>query len=165
LIFKKQFLKPILSGKKTQTRRVHSRLLKVGNTYTIQVSRTRSTGHYLKITKLYHQKLGEVGEEEAQKEGFDSLEEFKQAWIEINGSWNPKQEVIVYEFEKTEPSIHTTLEKWTNTLKPPTNENHTNDHHQDRRRSTKQAGRLNIIKTRRGHRSPQKNDKQHTNRI
>ena len=59
--------------------------------YTIQVNRTKSTGHYFKITKRYRQSLGEVTEEEAYLEGFDSLEEFKQKWISIGGSWEPER--------------------------------------------------------------------------
>jgi hypothetical protein len=33
------------------------------------------------------------------KEGFNNLEEFRKAWIEINGSWNPEEIVTAYEFE------------------------------------------------------------------
>lgn len=103
MIFKKEFLPLILSGRKTQTRRIHSRLLRVGHIYSIQVNRTKSTGHYLKVTNLYHQTLKQVTEADAVKEGFSKLDEFKQAWISINGSWDPKLKVVVYEFELTNP--------------------------------------------------------------
>ena len=103
MIFKKEFLPLILSVRKTQTRRTPRRFLRVGHVYTIQVNRTKSTGYYLKVTNLYHQTLKQVTEEEAQKEGFSNLDEFKQAWVSINGSWDPKLKVVVYEFELTNP--------------------------------------------------------------
>ncbi len=97
-MFKREFLPLILSGRKTQTRRTHSRLLKVGKVYSIQISRTESTSHHIKVTRRYRQSLGEVTEEEAYLEGFDSLSEFVQKWISIYGSWEPAQVIVVYEF-------------------------------------------------------------------
>ena len=37
-------------------------------------------------------------EEDAYKEGYDTLEEFKKTWIELHDRWDPDQEVWVYEF-------------------------------------------------------------------
>lgn len=48
------------------------------------------------------QKLGEISSEDVKKEGYNSLEEFRKAWIEINDKWDPKQIVTVYEFEYAE---------------------------------------------------------------
>ena len=118
MMFKKEFLPLILSGRKIQTRRTHTRLLKVGNVYSIQVSRTKSTGHYVKITRRYRQSLGEITEEEAYLEGFDSLVNFKQKWISIYGSWEPAQEVVVYEFTVIEAPA--TLQKRVNDSKEAT---------------------------------------------
>ncbi len=109
MIFKKEFMPLILSGRKTQTRRTPSRLLKVGKVYSIQVSRTKSTGYYIKVTRRYLESLGEVTEEEAHLEGFDSLAEFKQKWITIYSSWEPDQVVVVYEFIVSKASV--TLQK------------------------------------------------------
>ena len=113
MIFKKEFLPLILSERKNQTRRTHSRLLKVGHIYSIQVNRTHSTGYYIKILKRYIQKLDEISESEAQKEGFNSLSEFKEVWIEITGQWDPTLEVVAYEFKLAKPPKNTTLQKWT----------------------------------------------------
>jgi len=63
--------------------------------------------------KKYSQKLGEISEAEARKEGFNSLEEFKEAWIKIIGQWNPSLEVVAYEFKLDKPPKNTTLQKWT----------------------------------------------------
>ncbi len=109
MMFKKEFLPLILSGRKTQTRRTHTRLLSVGKVYSIQVSRTESTSRHFRITKRYRQSLGEVTEEEAYLEGFDSLAEFKQKWISIYGSWEPARDVVVYEFTVIETLKTATL--------------------------------------------------------
>jgi hypothetical protein len=103
MMFKKELLDLVVSGRKTQTRRLHKRLLKDGRIYALKRSWIESTGDYIKITRVTHQKLGEVTEEEAGKEGFSSLEEFRNVWIRINGSWDPEMEVVVYDFELTDP--------------------------------------------------------------
>ena len=53
---------------------------------------------YIRIIRKFRQRLGDISLEDVRKEGYGSLEEFKQAWIEINGSWDPDLVVIVYEF-------------------------------------------------------------------
>jgi len=37
--------------------------------------------------------------EDAKKEGYDSLKEFRKVWEKINGYWDPNQVVWVYEFK------------------------------------------------------------------
>jgi hypothetical protein len=44
----------------------------------------------------------EISPEDVKKEGYNSLEEFRKAWIEINASWDPEQIVTVYEFKFAE---------------------------------------------------------------
>jgi hypothetical protein len=44
------------------------------------------------------QAIGEISEEDAQKEGFSDEEESKQTWINLYGKWNPKEIVRVYDF-------------------------------------------------------------------
>ena len=58
----------------------------------------KKTGLKILITKVYTQRLGDMSEEEALKEGGYSLEEFKKLWERINGSWNPDEVVVAYEF-------------------------------------------------------------------
>ncbi len=53
---------------------------------------------YAVVTDVYTQKLGEVTDDDARKEGFSSLEEFKKVWREIYGSFQPDQRVVVIEF-------------------------------------------------------------------
>jgi len=104
MMFKKDLLEMVLSGAKTQTRRLHKNVLKVGRIYSVKRNWFNCTGDYIRIVRVYRQKLGDVSEEEAVKEGFSSLEEFQKAWIRINGIWDPEMEVVVYEFELAEPS-------------------------------------------------------------
>ena len=98
MIFKRTLLQKILRGEKTQTRRRGSRLYKVGHVYKVQRSRYSRGDIKILITRRYRQRLGDITSEEIHKEGYSTLEEFKQAWIDINGYWNPEEIVTVYEF-------------------------------------------------------------------
>jgi hypothetical protein len=102
-MFKKDLLEMVLSGRKTQTRRLHKNLLKEKQKYVVKRNWYKNTEYYIQIKKVYPQKLGDVSEEEAHKEGFSGLDEFRDAWIRINGSWDPEVVVTVYEFELAEP--------------------------------------------------------------
>ena len=97
ILFKRSFISLILSGEKTQTRRVSGRY-RVGEIY-----RVNSSEIWILITRRYRQRLGDISSEEILKEGFSSLSEFKQAWIRIYGSWNPDMQVWAYEFKVISP--------------------------------------------------------------
>jgi hypothetical protein len=103
MIFKKDLLEMVISGAKTQTRRRHKNLLKEKQKYVVKRNWYENTEYYIQIKKVYPQKLSDVSEEEAHKEGFSSLDEFRDAWIRINGSWDLDEVVTVYEFELAEP--------------------------------------------------------------
>jgi hypothetical protein len=103
MMFKRELLDLVLSGVKTQTRRLHRRVLREGRIYALKRNWIESTGKYIKITRVARQRLRDVSEEEAVKEGFSSIEEFQKVWIRINGSWDPEMEVVVYDFEIAEP--------------------------------------------------------------
>ena len=102
-MFNKDLLEMVLSGRKTQTRRRHKHLLKEKQKYVVKRNWYKNTEYYIQIKKVYPQKLGDVSEEEAIKEGFSGLDEFRDVWIRINGSWDPEMVVTVYEFELAEP--------------------------------------------------------------
>ena len=102
-MFKRDLLEKVLSGLKTQTRRLHTKTLRKGKIYALKKNWIENTGKYIKITKVYPQKLSDITQEEAKKEGFSSLDKFREAWIRINGSWDPEMIVTVYEFELAEP--------------------------------------------------------------
>ena len=48
----------------------------------------------IKLGKAYRYLI-----ESVHREGFDSYKAFQDKWIEINGEWNPNQEVYVIRFE------------------------------------------------------------------
>jgi len=85
----------ILKGIKTQTSRkgLPANLKKGG------IAKA-SVGHFadLEITDIYTKKLREFDEEDAQREGGYTLEEFKKVWIGLHGEWNPDETVNVIRF-------------------------------------------------------------------
>ena len=105
VLFKRPLLFLVLKRRKTQTRRIHKRELTEGRIYPITDRWFSKPKGYIKITRKYRQRLADITLEEIQKEGFNTLEEFKAAWIKINGSWNPDQTVIVYEFKLVKRGI------------------------------------------------------------
>ena len=102
-MFNKDLLEMVLSGAKTQTRRRHKHALRKGRIYAVKRNWLETTGDYIRITKVFPQKLSDITQEEAIKEGFSSFDKFRDAWIRINGSWDPEMVVTVYEFELAEP--------------------------------------------------------------
>lgn len=91
----------MLDGTKVQTRRTHKHTWKIGKTYSIRDKWfSKPQGHIL-ITRKFKQRLSDITEEDAKKEGFTGIEEFKQAWTEIYGpgSWNPNLIVTAYEYK------------------------------------------------------------------
>jgi len=53
----------------------------------------------IEITKLYQQRLGEVTNEDARKEGYKSVVDFYKVFYDINGMIEMNQIVYVIEFE------------------------------------------------------------------
>jgi hypothetical protein len=98
-LFKRCLIPLILSGQKTQTRRAHKRGWIIGHTYKIKDQYLSKGLGTIKITRSFKQRLGDISEQDGQKEGFKNRAEFIQTWIKINkGVWNPDQIVTVYEF-------------------------------------------------------------------
>ena len=103
MLFRKEHIDKILRGEKTQTRRLSRYQYKVGRTYRIQRSWYKWTDIKILITRRYRERLGDITPAEIRKEGYNSLEEFKQAWTDINGYWDPDKIVTVYEFKLLSP--------------------------------------------------------------
>lgn len=101
IIFTPDHVKMILDGKKTMTRRVHRYRLKEGNIYKVKKNWYiyYIPGLSIKVTHSIKQRLGDITPEDAMKEGGYTVEEFKEIWTKINGSWTPDLIVNVYEFE------------------------------------------------------------------
>ena len=97
-LFKQSLLQKILAGQKTQTRRIHTCLLQIGESYGIRTNRFEKAQARIIITDRRQEKLGDITQEDARKEGFKNLEEFREVWEEIYGDWQPTQIVTVYDF-------------------------------------------------------------------
>lgn len=98
MLFKKHLLHKVMDGTKTQTRRIHKRTLKVGRTYGASCRRYQKSQAHITILRASPERIGDITLEDVKAEGFNTLEEFKETWIKINGSWNPDQLVTAYEF-------------------------------------------------------------------
>ena len=95
--FKWRYIPLIRRGLKTETRRLRRPRLRVGGIYPLRVGR-RLLPDRVRVLKIYSQRLGEVTEEDARREGFKSLMEFRRAWIDIYQSWDDEQRIWVVEF-------------------------------------------------------------------
>jgi len=97
-IFKRKHLNLILKGTKTQTRRISRYRLKIGKAYAVRSKMLEPAQARIVITRAWRQQLRNLTPEEVRKEGFNSFTEFREAWIDIYGNWNPDQIVAAYEF-------------------------------------------------------------------
>ena len=111
MIFSEEHIRLILEGKKTQTRRRHVRVLKAGRVYRIQRSWYEWTDIRIVITRAFQQRLGDIAEEDAEKEGGYTIEEFHRIWEKINGDWDPEEVVWVYEFRVSQSIKQSFLNK------------------------------------------------------
>jgi hypothetical protein len=60
---------------------------------------SKVTGKYIKITRVYEKILGKFTDEDAMKEGFENLFEFKRYWEKNIVFWTPRTVVWVHEFD------------------------------------------------------------------
>ncbi len=94
----------IIEGRKTQTRRARRPSVKVGQTIRLRRGYTSYINHSIMVTGIYTQRLDEMKAVDFIKEGFLSLDEFRAAWIDIYGAWDPGQKIWVVEFRHINPS-------------------------------------------------------------
>jgi hypothetical protein len=76
LLFKPEFVEPILSGQKTQTRRLHNHQRRVGSIHNCQINFSSKPFCRVLITRAFKQRIIDISEADACKEGFSSREEF-----------------------------------------------------------------------------------------
>jgi hypothetical protein len=86
LLFKPEHIAPILAGTKTQTRRIWPRWR--ANVCSTQLAKTKmlSKEHFAKlyIFDRWEERLGDITEEDARAEGYNSREEYLAKFAEIN---------------------------------------------------------------------------------
>ena len=106
ILFRQEHVKPILEGRKTETRRTGKARWKIGS---IHQARTRmldakSCFALLEIGGLEGMALHDVQPYEVWHEGYETLEEFVGVWERINGrgSWNHNPQVWAVKFRVVE---------------------------------------------------------------
>ena len=107
----------ILDNKKTATRRLinlgeelldNPRRLEVngrtkwqvGRSYAIQPGRRKKSVGRIELTDIKKELLGQMTADDALAEGFASLDEFQQTWIQMHGHYDPDLPVWVITFLK-----------------------------------------------------------------
>ncbi|MDS9473066.1 ASCH domain-containing protein [Sporosarcina pasteurii] len=92
LVTVKEDVQRVLNGEKTATRR--------NGVYAYPGEIMVLEGKEFKVDALYAQTLGEMTEEDAKQEGYETLEAYKQAILALhpNMPWVPKMSVWVHEF-------------------------------------------------------------------
>ena len=102
MLFKPEHVKLIETDFKTATRRIWKRPhAKVGGSYPVQTRMfqpKKECLYFIRPIKIYRQRLGDMTEKDADKEGGYTLDEFKDVWIEINKKWDDDLEVTVIEW-------------------------------------------------------------------
>jgi len=103
VLFRPDFVGPILDGKKTETRRIWSNRPRVreGGVYQARESPTAPPFARLKVTSLRREKLQAITIGGVRREGFKKKAEFRKAWEELYGpeSWERNPPVWVVRFE------------------------------------------------------------------
>jgi N4-acetylcytidine amidohydrolase len=84
----------VLQGKKTATRR-NGRYADPGEVMELE-------GKKYKVSRVYQQSLGELNDEEIQREGYGSVEEYKNYILSMHPGmpWLPHMKVWVHEFQE-----------------------------------------------------------------
>lgn len=87
-------VKKVIQGRKTATRR-NGRYADIGEIMVLE-------NKQFIVEKVYSQTLGELTEENAQQEGFDSIEEYKQTILSYHPGmpWLPHMCVWVHEYRQ-----------------------------------------------------------------
>lgn len=108
MLFKEYHIPLIRSGSKTVTRREWGENYPGPNVGTVVGAKTdlflsdAETDCYIRITAKYDQPLGEMADEDAQREGdYEDLSAFKKGYEDVygEGAWDPEKVVTVVEFE------------------------------------------------------------------
>lgn len=94
LVTMEEDVKKVIEGKKTATRR-NGRYADVGEIMELK-------GNKFRVDHVYSQSLGELTDEHAKQEGFNTVEEYKQTILSYHPGmpWLPQMRVWVHEFSQ-----------------------------------------------------------------
>jgi uncharacterized protein YhfF len=108
MLFKDYHIPMIRSGSKTVTRREWDENYSRPNVGSVQIASDEmftsdeEADCYIRILDVYDQPLGEMTDEDAQKEGdYEDMDDFREGYAKVYGedAWDPEKIVAVVEFE------------------------------------------------------------------
>lgn len=102
-MFDKLCIEKIYNEGKWQTRRRYNpsrRPAIPGSIHKLKIDRTKNVYGYIEINNVYSQRFGDISEFDAQAEGFNSVEEYKDYFQSINGEHNPDDMIWVVCFRR-----------------------------------------------------------------
>ncbi len=99
LLFRKQLITKIREGQKTQTRRLKKPNLTLGKIYHLRKNYHSVLPDKIKIIDIFQQNLGDISVVDIQKEGYNTQQEFIEAWKDIYGIYQPDDYIWVVEFQ------------------------------------------------------------------
>lgn len=88
---------------KWQTRRKYNpkrRPAIPGQMHKLKIDRTKDVYGYIEIIDVYPQKFGDITQFDAQAEGFDSIEEYKEYFQKVNGPHKDDDLIWVVSFRR-----------------------------------------------------------------
>lgn len=100
ILFKKEHVSMILSGRKTQTRRIGEKRWNIGAIHQVKTGfRKDDRFGAVRILWVKREKLGDMNNADAREEGYDSYEDYMRKFKEIYGTCNPNIAVWAIGFE------------------------------------------------------------------
>jgi hypothetical protein len=101
ILFKPEHVEPILSGRKTQTRRLGKKRWNVGALHQARTRMMDPTSLFarLRILAVRRQRLQEMSFADVHAEGYNTHAEYIAEWMRINRVFPPGLVVWVVEFE------------------------------------------------------------------
>ena len=105
--FKRRMVDIVLSGEKTETRRLGEPRYKVGSIQPVQCGyRDKAHGH-IRILKVWRHQLDDTTAADAKAEGFDSVFKFIVYLIDINPKHKLKSDTLLtaYRFELVDVAV------------------------------------------------------------
>lgn len=106
MIFTADSIDKIRSGRKTQTRRLWKVThVRPGGVYRVRASRFAAfnpSDPAIRVTAVRIEALAAITPEDARREGFATIAEFREAWVRLHRDWHDPDRVHVVDFELAE---------------------------------------------------------------